>query len=259
MKIEGFFVCHLLKPFFSTKTFVDTANEQQNRYYFPILCISIQALVDLTNIPRFSLWHWAGYFIWLRKSSLKNYVFKALLLLRTMLNRWCGFSACCAYWWQKKKKKKKKKQFFLVSHQVLSLKKRTDSILQRVFLRSSTWCFRLYSRRLTTTTQGGDPILSFFESCLLSNPVGKTTKTSSSKQVILQMHSICFSSKDMTSVKIWRDEIKAAENLLFTGSRQRRLHVLKLHRTSDTQSHTDARDNLEISCEYSVCSSEPAL
>ena len=90
MKIEGFFVCHLLKPFFSTKTFVDTANEQQNRYYFPILCISIQALVDLTNIPRFSLWHWAGYFIWLRKSSLKNYVFKALLLLRTMLNRWCG-------------------------------------------------------------------------------------------------------------------------------------------------------------------------
>ena len=90
MKIEGFFVCHLLKPFFSTKTFVDTANEQQNRYYFPILCISIQALVDLTNIPRFSLWHWAGYFICLRKSSFKNYVFKALLLLRTMLNRWCG-------------------------------------------------------------------------------------------------------------------------------------------------------------------------
>ena len=32
-----------------------------------------------------------------------------------------------------------------------------------------------------------------------------------------------------------------------------------VHRTSDTQSHTDARDNLEISCEYSVCSSEPTL
>ena len=61
-----------------------------------------------------------------------------------------------------------------------------------------------------------DTILSLSESCLLSNPVGKTTKISSSKQVILQMHSICFYFKDMTSVKIWRDEVKAAENLLFT-------------------------------------------
>ena len=50
----------------------------------------------------------------------------------------------------------------------------------------------------------------------LCHCVGKTTKTSSSKQVILQMHSICFSFKDMTSVKVWRDEIKAAETLLFT-------------------------------------------
>ena len=30
------------------------------------------------------------------------------------------------------------------------------------------------------------------------------------------MYSIYFSFEDMTSVKIWRDEIKAAENLLFT-------------------------------------------
>ena len=30
------------------------------------------------------------------------------------------------------------------------------------------------------------------------------------------MYSIYFSVEDMTSVKIWRDEIKAAENLLFT-------------------------------------------
>ena len=50
---------------------------------------------------------------------------------------------------------------------------------------------------------------------IMSNPVGKTTKTSS-KQVILQMHFICFSFQDMRSVKIWRDEFKAAENLLFT-------------------------------------------
>ena len=153
-----------------------------------------------------------------------------------MLNRWCGFpvklsrnresanikvlyfvgsdqtkfSACCVSWW----KRKKKKQLFLVSRQVLSLKKnhvrlRTDSILQSVFLRFSTCCLHVYSRGLTTT-----PSLS--ESCLLSNPVGKTTKTSSSQQVILQMHSICFSFKDMRSAKIWRDEVEAAENLLFT-------------------------------------------
>ena len=73
----------------------------------------------------------------------------------------------------------------------------------------------VYSRGLTTTTQWGDTILSLSESCLLSNPVGKTTKTSSSKQVILQMHSICFSFKDMTSVKNLSDEVKAADNLLF--------------------------------------------
>ena len=30
------------------------------------------------------------------------------------------------------------------------------------------------------------------------------------------MYSIYFSFEDMTSVKIWRDEIKADENLLFT-------------------------------------------
>ena len=35
-----------------------------------------------------------------------------------------------------------------------------------------------------------------------SNPVGKMTKTSSSKQVILQMRSLCFSFKDMRSVRI---------------------------------------------------------
>ena len=120
-----------------------------------------------------------------------------------------------------KTKRKKKKQFFLVSRQVLPLTKnhvrlRTDSILQCVFLRFSTCCFHVYSRGLTTTTQWGDTILSLSESCLLSNPVGKTTKTSSSKQVILQMHSICFSFKDMRSVKIRRGKVKAAENLLFT-------------------------------------------
>ena len=55
-----------------------------------------------------------------------------------------------------------------------------------------------------------------FPNHVLSNPVGKTTKTSSYKQVTLQMHSIYSSFKDMRSVKIWRDEDKAAENLLFT-------------------------------------------
>ena len=73
----------------------------------------------------------------------------------------------------------------------------------------------VYSRGLITTTMWGDTISSLSESCFMSNPVGKTTKTSS-KQVILQMHFICFSFQDMRSVKIWRDEFKAAENLLFT-------------------------------------------
>ena len=89
MKIEGFF-CHSHKPFFSTGTFVDTAKGQQNRYYFPILCIFTQILVNLTNIPRFSLWPWAGYVICSRKSSWKITFFKALPLLRIMLNHWCG-------------------------------------------------------------------------------------------------------------------------------------------------------------------------
>ena len=82
--------------------------------------------------------------------------------------------------------RKKKKQFFLVSRQVLSFKKnhvrlRTDSILQCVFMRFSTCCLHVYFKGLATTTQRGDTILSLSESCLLSNPVGKTTKTSSSK------------------------------------------------------------------------------
>ena len=51
---RGFFY-HLHKPFFCTKTFVDTANGQQNRLCFPTICIFTQALVDLTNIPRVSL------------------------------------------------------------------------------------------------------------------------------------------------------------------------------------------------------------
>ena len=76
--------------------------------------------------------------------------------------------------------------------------------------------FCVYSRGLTTTTMWGDTITSLSESYFMSNSVGKTTKTSSSKQVILQMHFICFSFQDMRSVKIWRDEFKAAENLLFT-------------------------------------------
>ena len=82
-------------------------------------------------------------------------------------------------------------------------------------MRFSTCCLHVYSRGLTTT-QWGDTILSLSESCLLSNPVGRTTKTSSSKQVIFQMHSICFSFKDMTPIKIWGDKVKAAENLLLT-------------------------------------------
>ena len=61
-----------------------------------------------------------------------------------------------------------------------------------------------------------DTILSLFESCLLSNSRQKNEKMAFSKKVILQMYSIYFSFEDMTSVKIWRDEIKAAENLLFT-------------------------------------------
>ena len=178
-------------------------------------------------------------------SSKSLQIFEALLLLRTILNRWCGSPAKAI---EKKENRqtsrsfilskviksvglnfppavltgdrKKKKQFFLVSRQVLSLKKhvrlRTDSILQCVFMRFSTCCPHVYSRWFTATSQWGDTILSLSESCLLSNPVGKTTKTPSSKQVILQMHSICFSFKDMRSEKIWRDEVKAAENLLLT-------------------------------------------
>ena len=85
-----------------------------------------------------------------------------------------------------------------------------------MFLRFSTCCLLLWILWSIHGTQWGDTILSLSESCLLSNPVGKTTKMSSSKKVILQMYSIYFSFEDMTSVKIWRDEIKAAENLLFT-------------------------------------------
>ena len=48
------------------------------------------------------------------------------------------------------------------------------------------------------------------------------------------MYSIYFSFEDMTSVKIWRDEIKAAENLLFTPAVVKNGFVLKLHRKSDT-------------------------
>ena len=51
------------------------ASGQQNRYNFPIICICAQALVDSSNIPRFSLWHWAGYFICSRKISLKKIFF----------------------------------------------------------------------------------------------------------------------------------------------------------------------------------------
>ena len=134
MKIEGLF-CHSHKPFFCTETFVNTAKGQQNRHYFPILCIFTQILVNLTNIPRFSLWPWAGYFICSRKSSwkksrfLKHFCFCALCLtigavplLRLSRNREsenvkvlyfvgsdqkCGtkFSACRAHWWPKKKEK----------------------------------------------------------------------------------------------------------------------------------------------------------
>ena len=46
---ENFFFCHSHKTFFCTKTFVDPANGQQNRHYFPLLCIFTQALVDLIN------------------------------------------------------------------------------------------------------------------------------------------------------------------------------------------------------------------
>ena len=62
---------------------------------------------------------------------------------------------------------------------------------------ASDYCFS------SSSTQWGNTILSLSESCPLSNPVGKTTKTSSSKQVILQMHSIWnMRNKDMRSVKI---------------------------------------------------------
>ena len=74
----------------------------------------------------------------------------------------------------------------------------------------------MYTPRDSQQHLSCDTILSLSESCLLSNPVGKTTKMSSSKKVILQMYSIYFSFEDMTSVKVWRDEIKAAETLLFT-------------------------------------------
>ena len=103
--------------------------------------------------------------------------------------------------------RKKKKQFFLVTRQVLSSLKKKKSRKTKNWFNSTVCflemcCFRVYSRGLKITTQWGDTISSLSESCLSSNPVGKTTKTSSSKQVILQMHSICFSFKDMRSVKI---------------------------------------------------------
>ena len=65
-----------------------------------------------------------------------------------------------------------RKQFFLVSRQVLYLKKnhvrlRTDSILQCLFLRFSTCCYGVIYRSLggKTTTKTGDAILSLRVNC----------------------------------------------------------------------------------------------
>ena len=144
--------------------------------------------------------------------------FLALLLLRTMLNRWCG-SPVKAIEKQNRQTsrsfilsevikilcllcflvtKKKEKQFFLVSRHVLSLKKnhvrlRTDSVPQYVFLRFSTCYPHVYSRGLTTTTQWGDTILSLSESCLLSNPVVKTATARSTQLVLKHSSDVSFS------------------------------------------------------------------
>ena len=69
---------------------------------------------------------------------------------------------------------------------------------------------------------------------LLPNPVGSTAKTSSSKQTILRMHSVCSSLNDLW-MKSSRDEVRAAKNSLFTSPSTATI-ILKLHRKSKMQS-----------------------
>ena len=84
----------------------------------------------------------------------------------------CGtkFSACSAYWWQKKEKTILPGHSSGAFFKKNNVRLRTESILQCVFLRFSTCCFRVYPMGLTTITQWGDAILSLSESCLLSRP-----------------------------------------------------------------------------------------
>ena len=124
-----FFFGHSHKTFFCTKTFVDPANGQQNRHYFPLLCIFTPVLVDLINNSQVFSLKLSWIFHLFAKRQFKNikFFFKhfcfctlcltvgAAPLLKLSRKREsanvkvlyfvgsdqkCGtkFSACCAYW-----------------------------------------------------------------------------------------------------------------------------------------------------------------
>ena len=105
--------------------------------------------------------------------------------------------------------------------QFLCRPRRIPQLWQQWFLQSSllifsTCCFRMYSRGLNTTTDVLKPlqgcnffILTFginWYMTLLPNPIRSTAKTSSSKQTILRMHSVCSSFDDLW-IKCSRDEV----------------------------------------------------
>ena len=107
------------------------------------------------------------------------------------------------------------------------------------FLTFSTFCFCMYSRGLTTTTDVLKPPegCNFFHPdfwTLLPNAVGRTTKTSSFKQTILWMHSLCSSFNDLW-MKSSRDELRAVKNSQFASSSAAAI-ILKLHQKSNMQS-----------------------
>ena len=132
----------------------------------------------------------------------------------------------------------------------ISLSTSTDSpivaavIPKSSFLRFSTCCFRMYSRGLTTTTDVLKPlegcnfiILTFgtnWYMTLLPHPVRSTAKTSSFKQTIVRMHTVCSSFNDF-GIKSSRDEVRAAKNSLFASPSAAAI-IVKLHRKSNMQS-----------------------
>ena len=148
----------------------------------------------------------------------------------------CGakFSTCCAYWWQKKRKSNSSS--LVVSYFLWKQKRKTKNLLN-----CPVCVLEISDLLLPCILQGthnnNSVVIQFYHfsnhvSCQI--PVGKTTKMSFSKKVILQMYSIYFSFEDMTLVKIWRDEIKQLKICCLLRHSSKTASCLKLHWKSDT-------------------------